>query len=240
MTRFKLREIYFSYGDLAVLDALSAEFEEGAITALLGPSGCGKTTLLNILAGIRKVEGGQIEGFPEARISYCFQEPRLLPWRTARENLLYALTGLDRHEGDFSRADRYLELSGLKEFADYYPRQFSGGMRRRLALARAFAYPSEVLLLDEAFTSVDLRLRIELMDTFLSLWREETRTTIFVTHEIRDALYLSDKVLLMSRRPSKIVDSIEVIRDSDRKERSYVDPSMGQLEDRLLESILRV
>lgn len=238
MKSYSISNLSFSYGSLKIFDNLNLELEKTSVTALLGPSGSGKTTLLDILAGIRKPSGGSIGAFGRASVSYCFQEPRLLPWRTAEANLLYALSGLTGSPGKPGLAREYLRLAGLEGFENYYPHQLSGGMQRRLALARAFAYPSEILLLDEAFSSVDLRLRIELMETFLALWDREKRTTVFVTHEVRDALFLADRILILKGRPAALIDSIGIDRTAGKNPRSYADASLSPLEERILDRIL--
>ncbi|HWP68486.1 MAG TPA: ABC transporter ATP-binding protein, partial [Rectinemataceae bacterium] len=195
MTRYELKDLRKSFGDLGVIDGIDAVFMDSSVTAILGPSGCGKTTLLNIVSGILKPDSGSIGDFSAASFSYSFQEPRLLPWLSSLDNILFALSGLPDKSRNLERATRFLDSSGLSSFTKTKPALLSGGMKRRLSLARAFAYPSDVLLLDEAFSAVDLKLRIELMDLFSLLWREEKRTAIFVTHDIQDTLYLADQVL---------------------------------------------
>ncbi|MDD3980688.1 MAG: ATP-binding cassette domain-containing protein, partial [Spirochaetales bacterium] len=179
----KAREIEKSFGARQVLAGISADFPSSSVTAILGPSGCGKTSFLNILAGLIPADSGRLIGFPQASFSYSFQDPRLLPWLSSLDNILFALSGLENEKNIRDRALRFIAAAGLEAYASFKPPALSGGMRRRLSLARAFSYPSEVLLLDEAFSSVDLKLRIDLMDLFSLLWREERRTTIFVTHD---------------------------------------------------------
>ncbi|MEN6365150.1 MAG: ATP-binding cassette domain-containing protein, partial [Rectinema sp.] len=177
----RMHEVRKSFEALRVLDGIDADFPESSVTAILGPSGCGKTTLLNIAAGLITPDSGEIEGFPGSTFSYAFQDPRLLPWLDTKANILFALSGLPDASFRAERADRYLAASGLSAFAASKPPELSGGMRQRLSLARAFAFPSRVLLLDEAFSSVDLKIRIDLMDLFSRLWDEERRTTLMVT-----------------------------------------------------------
>lgn len=233
---YRVNDLSFSYGPLPVLNGLSAEFADSSVTALLGPSGCGKTSFLNLLSGLVEPDSGSIEGFREASVSYCFQEPRLLPWLTAKENIRFALSRFEDGAAMETRAVAFLGLAGLADFSDYYPNKLSGGMRRRLALARAFAYPSSLLLLDEAFTAVDLRMRLELMDLFSKLWEEERRTTILVTHEIQDALYLADRVLLLSERPAQVLEDIPL--HIPRKNRSFGAGEALKLGAKLYEAVL--
>ena len=236
MKPYELRGISKNFGQLEVIAEFSASFESSSVTAILGPSGCGKTTLLNIIAGILPPSQGSTGDFPSASFSYSFQEPRLLPWLSSMENLLFALSSIQDKKFREERAQRFLVHSGLADFSTTKPPKLSGGMKRRLSLARAFAYPSEVLLLDEAFSAVDLKLRIELMDLFSLLWREEKRTTIIVTHDVQDALYLADQVLVLSSRPARLVDKLSV--PVARENRRYGSRELIELEERLYRQIL--
>lgn len=213
---YELKDIRLSFGSLTVLDSLDMSFPSASVSALLGPSGCGKTSILKVMAGLLKPDSGSRAGFESVRVSYCFQEPRLLPWLSVRENILFALSGLgDRAEAE-SRADRFIAEAGLSAFSSSRPQALSGGMKQRVNLARAFAYPSEILLLDEAFASADLGLRIGLLDLFGNLWEEEKRTAIMVTHDVQDALYAADRVIILSGRPAKPRRIIEIPREEKR------------------------
>lgn len=237
MNAFAVSGISKSFGDLPVLSGVDADFPHASVTAILGPSGCGKTTLLNIIAGILPFDSGTLSGFPEADFSYSFQEPRLLPWLSAADNIAFALSGASGDPQALAdRAERFLRNAGLGSFAGQKPAKLSGGMKRRLSLARAFAYPSDLLLLDEAFSAVDLKLRIELMDLFSLLWREERRTTIMVTHDVQDALYLADRVLVLSSRPARVLDRLEIA--APRESRRYGSRELGDFEERLYGDIL--
>jgi NitT/TauT family transport system ATP-binding protein len=224
------------FGTLQVFDNLSLGLEEGRITALLGPSGCGKTTLLNLLARILLPDSGTIEGLEGRRISYLFQEPRLLPWETAEDNIRFVLDGkMGREEGE-ARLDKFLGLTDLEEFRGFYPYQMSGGMRQRLAIARAFAYPSEVLLMDEPFQGLDLPRKLDLISSFVRLWAAERRTTIFVTHDVQEALVLGDEIVLFSGPPAK---PREVFGNpAGISERNLENPELIELEKRLYVSLL--
>lgn len=236
MTHLAVQGVSKRFDSLEVLGRIDAEFKPGSVTAVLGPSSCGKTTLLKILGGLEKPDSGTILGFQDARISFAFQEPRLLSWLNARENILFALAGMKNQTDARLRADKFLAAAGLGEFSGSYPSTFSGGMKRRLSLARAFAYPSDVLLLDEAFSEVDLKLKVSLMDLFHQLWKTEKRTTIFVTHDVRDAMYLSDDILLLSRRPASVVSTFSVPGQAGA--RSYGSSETATLEESLFARIL--
>lgn len=236
MPDFTIRNINKSFGDLEVLHSISATFSEASVTAVLGPSGAGKTTLLNIVSGLLEPDSGSIGDFDAATFSYAFQEPRLLPWLDVEENLLFALSSLRDKEEARTRAETFLKEAGLSDFRHSFPAQLSGGMRQKAALARAFAFPSEVLLLDEALSAVDLKVRIELLDLFSKLWEEEKRTTIFVTHDLHDALYIADQVLLLSARPATLIDSVALA--PARAGRSYDAHELKEIERKLYLEIL--
>jgi NitT/TauT family transport system ATP-binding protein len=232
---YELRSLRASYGGLLAVDDVSIYLASESITVLLGPSGCGKTTLLNLIAGLKVPDSGERLGFEGCRFSYAFQEARLLPWLDGRENLNFALSGaqssgLGRDEA-LARIDRFLAAAGLSEVAERRPSELSGGMRQRLSLARAFAYPSDLLLLDEAFQAVDLRMKLELMDVFLSLWQEERRTVVCVTHDVEEAAYLADRAVVLSPRPARVVDSFAV--DLPRSERTIGAGPMMEAASRL-------
>ena len=179
------------YGDLTVYDGFSLELGAGKITCLLGPSGCGKTTLLNMLAGLVPYQG-KIENIP-SRISYIFQEDRLLPNLTVRQNIRFVL---GKAASD-AAIRSVLEKVELSDKADAYPSELSGGQAQRVSIARAFAYPSELILMDEPFSSLDTALKIRLMGVFVRLWREEKRTAVFVTHDAEEAYMLAHRALVL-------------------------------------------
>jgi NitT/TauT family transport system ATP-binding protein len=233
---YELRKVSASYDGIPVVEDISLVFEAESITVVLGPSGCGKTTLLNIIAGLKAPNIGERLGFDACRFSYAFQEPRLLPWVDCRENLSFALSGAGRSgeirtEEVRARIDRFLDAAGLAKASGLRPSELSGGMRQRLSLTRAFAYPSDLLLLDEAFQAVDIRMKIELMDVFLRLLREERRTVVCVTHDVEEAAYLADRAVVLSPRPARIVDSFLV--DVPRSERSLGSAATMEAEARL-------
>jgi NitT/TauT family transport system ATP-binding protein len=193
-----------SFGSLVIFRDLHLNIKRNKVTAILGPSGCGKTTLLGIIAGIVSIEHGEISGIVNESISYLFQEPRLLPWLTVFDNLKLVIPENHRDNSVAERTEAILSIVGLKEFSYYYPDELSGGMRQRAAMARAFLYPSTILLMDEPFQALDIRLRLSFMKTFNSLWRDDKRTSIFVTHDIQEAIYLGDEIIVFSDRPTKV------------------------------------
>ena len=193
-------DVNLRFRDLVVLENFCDGFEENKINCILGPSGCGKTTLLNLLSGILHEDSGQITK-PKS-VSYVFQDEALVPQKTARKNLELVLKGIYKDKSELRAViNRFLEISGLEDYADLYPHEMSGGMRQRLSLIRAFAYPSEVLLMDEPFKGLDITLKDGLIQSFLSLYEEDKRTVIFVTHDIDDALKTGDFIHVYSNKP---------------------------------------
>lgn len=202
---------------LHVLDRLDLRVAEREIVAIVGPNGCGKSTLLRVISGLLPPDHGSVLAFdstvagPDPRIGLVFQEPRLLPWRDVLANVAFPLdlAGVGRAERE-ERARAALHLTGLDGFAEAFPDQLSGGMAQRAALARALAPEPDVLLLDEPFSALDAMTRERLDDELLRLWGETGSTIVLVTHSISEAVYISDRVLVMSQRPGRIVAEVLV------------------------------
>ncbi len=204
-------------GGLHTLEDVSFLIEERHFICILGPSGCGKTTLLRALAGFIPPTTGSIyhhdrliEG-PCREVGFVFQDPNLMPWRTVRQNILLPLE-LRRMSNDtaLQKADEMIDLVGLRGFETYYPRDLSGGMAQRVALARVLIYEPDILLLDEPFSALDAITRQRMCGELLNIWQEKRKTMIMVTHSISDAVFLADKVLVMSPRPGKILAQIDI------------------------------
>lgn len=194
----------------AALGELTAEVAVGAFVSLLGPSGCGKSTALRLLAGLDQPTGGQIE-WPAGRptIGYCFQEPTLMAWASAVKNVALPLELAGIAPGvAHDRARGALDKVGLGPFADALPRELSGGMRMRVSIARALVAEPAVLLMDEPFAALDEFTRTRLNDDLLALWGERGTTTLFVTHSVFEAVYLSQRILILSGRPGRLVADI--------------------------------
>ena len=191
------------FADVVVMEGFCEEFEENAVSCILGPSGCGKTTMLNLLGRILTEDSGQITK-PE-RVSYVFQDEALVPQKTARKNLELVLKSVYREKAELRRViDKFLKISDLVEAADLYPHEMSGGMRQRLALIRAFAYPSDILLMDEPFKTLDITLKNNIIKSFLSLYEEDRRTVLFVTHDVDEALMTGDYIYVYGSKPLRL------------------------------------
>lgn len=231
-----VENIYKAFDNLKVLDNISIDFVENGITCILGPSGAGKSTLLNIIASITKADSGNIEGFEGKSLSFVFQEDRLLEWRTVEENIAFVLKDKIPKNDREGHIKQYLKMVALYEYKDYYPNNLSGGMRQRVSIARAFAYPSEVLIMDEPFKSLDINTKQSLMKCFQELMNKHSRTVIFVTHDIGEAVVLGDEIVIMTDKPSKVNQVIKnTIPMQERwKENDKLDNLMGLIKKALL------
>lgn len=195
------------YGAETIFEDFNLVFEKNKISGILGPSGAGKTTLLNLCSGLEKPDSGTIEGINPQAISYIFQEPRLLPWRTVRENLRFVFQEKSiRKTGSYEAdIDAMLDLVGLGTVGDHYPQELSGGMRQRVSIARAFLYPSELLLMDEPFSSLDCSLKNRLIEDFSKIWEQDKRTVIFVSHHEDEIRRLAQVIFTLSDKPVQIL-----------------------------------
>ena len=202
----KLMNIVKSYGNKKVLDGITLDIEEGKVTAILGESGSGKSTLLNIIAGKIKDFKGEIifEAENKNGMSYIFQEDTLIPWKTVYDNLEFVLKKKISKEEINLRIKKYLEMVGLNGIEGEYPNSLSGGMKRRVGIARAFSFPSSYLFMDEPFEFLDIKIKNEIMEYFIKLQNMENKTVIFITHDIESAVSLGEKIVVFSNKPTKI------------------------------------
>ncbi len=201
----------------------SFRIEAGEFVSLLGPSGCGKSTLLMMVAGLEGPSDGAIRvggkpmSAPRAETGIMFQDPTLLPWKSALENVLFPFRAMNRPVAPHvEHARALLDEVGLEGFHDHKPRQLSGGMRQRVAICRALVYQPDLLLMDEPFSALDAITRDEMNLVLMKIWQEHHRTALFVTHSIREAVFLSDRVLVMSQRPGRVIEDIRIPFDRPR------------------------
>jgi len=203
--------------DLLALDRVSFDVPPGRITTVVGPSGCGKTTLLRLAAGLIGTSSGTVfcNGAPvnslNTSVGYVTQDNNLFPWLTALGNVEFplAIRGITRRERR-ERALHWLRLVGLEEFGDHYPSQLSGGMQKRVSIVRTLIYEPAVVLLDEPFGALDAQTRMGLHHELLELWREKKSTMLFITHDLVEAITLSDQIVVMTRRPGRVKEIYEV------------------------------
>jgi NitT/TauT family transport system ATP-binding protein len=228
----------------AVIESLNLRIERGTFASIVGPSGCGKSTLLNIIAGIETLDGGQVRIIPQdgtnaaARIGYVFQSPRLLNWLTVEDNIKFALEAqsIDRRRW-VERVEKYLEMVGLSGQELNYPLKLSGGMQQRVAIARALAIEPDILLMDEPFSHLDeitaRKMRVDLMH----ILEHAQPTILFVTHSLREAVFLSEEVYMMSVKPARIFKHLRV---NIPRPREPEDPRLFDLEKDLVKEFFAV
>jgi len=206
-----------SFGDLAALRSIDLSVERGEFISVVGPSGCGKTTFLRIVAGLEHATSGEVSldgrlvREPGTDRGFVFQNDSLLPWRTAFANAIIGREVAGKiGPADRERTMELLKLVGLEGFESYHPRQLSGGMRQRVNLARALAIDPEILLMDEPFAALDAQTREIMQAELLRIWERGQKTVLFVTHQIDEAVFLSDRVLVFARRPGRIQAEIKI------------------------------
>ena len=216
----EIRDLWMSFpgkpgaDPVHVLEKVSLSVAPGEFVCIVGPSGCGKSTLLNIIAGFLPhtrgevlVDGRPVHG-PNPRRIFVFQENGIFPWLTVRQNISFGIDRANPRRAEILR--HYVEMVGLKGFEESYPRELSGGMRQRVEIARALAADPEIIYMDEPFGALDFLTRLKMRADLIRIWQEERKTILFVTHDIEEAVQLSDRVLVMSRRPATIQDVVPV------------------------------
>ncbi len=226
---------------IPVLDNINYSIEPGQFVSIVGSSGCGKTTLLRIIAGLEKASQGRVflnsmelQGVTE-QIGLVFQEYALFPWRTTSENIQMGLEikGMDKAERE-RLAGEYIKAFGLQGFEDHYPRELSGGMQQRVAIARTLIMNPRVVLMDEPFASLDSQTRNDLQEFLVGIWQKRGDTVVFVTHNVDEAVFLSDQIIVLSRRPARIelILKVESPRPRDR-----TDPEFNTLRRTILQML---
>jgi NitT/TauT family transport system ATP-binding protein len=217
VAKLAIRGLSKWFGELEALRNIDLEIERGGFVSVVGPSGCGKTTFLRIVAGLEPATEGEVllDGRlvrgPGGDRGFVFQADNLLPWRTVLANAMIGPEVAGRSgEGERRRTLDLLKLVGLEGFERYYPRQLSGGMRQRVNLARALAIDPEILLMDEPFSALDAQTREIMQTELMRIWEEGRKTVLFVTHQIDEAVFLSDRVLVFARRPGRLQESVRI------------------------------
>jgi len=217
----QIRNLNKRFNDLHVLKDLTIDIEKTGITCIMGPSGCGKSTLLNIISGLDKEDSGSLIGFDNS-ISYVFQEDRLIPWKNVQENIYFVLKGKVEKEKIKGTTQKYLNMVGLQEYSKYYPHQLSGGMKQRVSILRAFVYPASLLLLDEPFSSQDIKRKNNLIQFFSDLVERENKSVILVTHDLDVAIRLGNKIILLTDKPTRVKKVLNNIYRIEEMEENYI------------------
>ena len=237
-----------THGPMRVLDRVSLDIRQGEFVSIIGPSGCGKTTLMNIAAGFQqptegsvRLDGRPIEG-PGPERGVIFQEYGVFPWLTVRQNIEFGLK-LGASKVDAAQREetvaRYMKLMGLSDFANHFPKHLSGGMRQRLAIARAYAVKPEFLLMDEPFGALDAQTRSAMQDLLLDVLREEEKTVMLITHSVEEAVYLSSRIVVMTARPTRIREVIDVPFGYPREESLHESREFGELRSHIRDIVMK-
>ena len=211
----RIRDLRKVFGQLIAIDGVSLDIAPGEFFMIVGPSGCGKTTLLRILAGLDSVTSGAIEiETPHSQRpvnSMIFQGDSIFPWMTVWDNAAYGLKMRRVPSATVKEVvGHYLARTGLTRFAKYYPHQLSGGMRQRVSIARAFANDPEILLMDEPFSALDAQNKLLLQEELLHIWEEHKKTVVFITHSVDEAVFLGDRIMVMTAQPGKVKTFVPV------------------------------
>jgi NitT/TauT family transport system ATP-binding protein len=235
-------------GPMRVLDDVSFDIRDREFVSIIGPSGCGKTTMMNIVGGFVQPTGGRVllDGKPVTQPGpdrgVIFQEYGVFPWLTVRQNIEFGLK-LGANKADAATraktADRYMQLMGLRDFQDHFPKHLSGGMRQRLAIARAYAVRPEFLLMDEPFGALDAQTRSAMQDLLLEVLQSEGKTVMLITHSVEEAIYLSSRIVVVTARPARIRTIIDVPFGYPRAENVHEDPRFGELRAHIRELVMQ-
>ena len=227
------------FGELAVVDNVSLEVADGEFVAIVGPSGCGKSTLLNVIAGFERADRGQIridgveQKGPSRNGIMISQHGSVFPWLTVHQNLMFALSGT-KHGDQEKLAHRYIDMVGLSGFEGAYPHELSGGMLKRVEIARALVVKPEILYMDEPFSALDALMSLKMQTELRRILDEERHTVLLITHDVEEAIFLADRILVLSPRPTTIQTTFEVDLLHPRK---LSDPRAQTLREAILKEL---
>ena len=213
----RIENINKRYDDNVIFENFKIDFYENKINCILGKSGCGKTTLLNIISGVIQNDTKDFKGIENLGISYIFQDDRLIEWLTVEDNIKLVIKKHYNEKEINELCDKYLKLVGIYEYKNYYPQRLSGGIRQRVNIARAFIYPSKIIIMDEPFKSIDIKNKMIIMDNFKEILQKDNRTVLFVTHDIEEAIYLGDSGVILGDRPVEIKKVFDNIKGIDKE-----------------------
>ncbi|HUX04842.1 MAG TPA: ABC transporter ATP-binding protein [Acidimicrobiales bacterium] len=237
----ELRDVGKVFGETVALEPTSLEVTEGSFVAIVGPSGCGKSTLFNVIAGLLRPDSGEVLLSDQAvtgatgHVGYMLQKDLLVPWRTVEDNITMAarLTRRVTNE-DRAEARRVARQYGLGEFLRHYPSALSGGMRQRVAFMRTLVTHQSLLLLDEPFGALDAQTRLDMQQWLLQVWKDTGRTVLFITHDVDESIFLSDRILVMSPRPGRVVADFVNPLVRPRDVATLTDPGFIELKSRVM------
>lgn len=227
-------------GEMIALNGVNLDIKENEFICVVGPSGCGKSTLLNIIAGLSEptsgrvlCDGVEVKGTGTER-GVVFQQYALFPWMTVKKNVMFGLNlkGIKGAEAE-EIAMKYIKMVQLEDFANHYPKELSGGMKQRVAIARAYAVNPSVLLMDEPFGALDAQTRTQLQQELLETWEKEKKTCFFITHDVDEAIILAQKVIIMSARPGRIKDIVDIDIDYPRDQETKMSPRFLELKNHI-------
>jgi NitT/TauT family transport system ATP-binding protein len=236
------------HGPMRVIDDVSFDIRQGEFVSVIGPSGCGKTTMMNIVGGFVQPTQGRVllDGQPVTRPGpdrgVIFQEYGVFPWLSVRQNIEFGLKLAAGRAPAAQRAEisgRYMQLMGLADFANHFPKHLSGGMRQRLAIARAYAVRPEYLLMDEPFGALDAQTRSAMQDLLLEVLQREGKTVMLITHSVEEAIYLSSRIVVVTARPARIRTIIDVPFGYPRAEDVHEDPRFGELRAHIRDLVMQ-
>jgi len=230
------------FGDLVVLDEINFDIYDGEFLCVVGPTGCGKTTFCNVVTNLLPATEGSVTvdkepiDFKKHNVSFVFQEPSCIPWRTVYDDVKMGLEikGYPKEE-IHKRVDQVLELTGLTKFKDFFPRQISAGTKQRVVIARAFVTEPDMLLMDEPFGQLDTNTRFHIENSLIELWQKMRQTVIFVTHNLEEAVYLADRILVMTPKPTKIKE--EVMVSHLPHPRNIADPEFVRIREKVTDLV---
>ncbi|KAB8139335.1 ABC transporter ATP-binding protein [Gracilibacillus oryzae] len=241
MSTLAIKDLSKSFGGDTILSQLELKVNEGEFVSLLGPSGSGKSTIFHLIGGLYQPDKGIIEldgkdiTGQKGSISYMPQSPSLFPWRTVLENVVLAQELFEKP--DKQKATEMLTRAGLADYINSYPAQLSGGMRQRVAFVRSLLSPQSLICLDEPFSALDEFTRLDMQKWLLSIWEEERPSVLFVTHNIEETIFLSDRILVLGARPANVIEEISIPFDRPREESLTLTPEFLQLKKQIFHTL---
>ncbi|MCX7028246.1 MAG: ABC transporter ATP-binding protein [Spirochaetes bacterium] len=258
-TMIRIEDVHKEYKveggkDVNALNGVDLDIRRNEFVCVVGPSGCGKTTLLNIVAGLEPFDSGRVTMHgedivgPGSERGVIFQQYALFPWMTVRKNIEYGMKFLKKSDGmplytkeeKTAKTKHYIEMVNLTGFEDSYPKALSGGMKQRVAIARGYAQNPEVLLMDEPFGALDAQTRAQLQEDLLQTWEKETKTVLFITHDVDEAVLLATRVVIMSARPGQIKEIVDITLAYPRNQATKMDPVFIQHRNYIWDTVYKM